>query len=138
MNRQLYQYHPVSGYTFIPELRTRVMHEAGGYLLSSNAQGFRSRCEFQRAKGPAPRILLFGDSFTAGMGVSENRRYGDLLEERLGVDIFNFALPGTGTDQHYLIWKDLASQIDHDLVVIAVQVENIRRVNSRFRRFEDV
>jgi hypothetical protein len=138
MNRQLYQYHPASGYTFIPELRTRVMHEAGGYLLSSNAQGFRSCRDFQRAKGSFPRILLFGDSFTAGMGVSDSRRYGDLLEDRVGAEVFNFALPGTGTDQHYLIWKDIASQMDHDLVVIAVQVENIRRVNSRFRRFEDV
>ncbi len=42
MNRQLYQYHPSWGYTFIPRLRTRIVHESGGYLLSVNLAGFRS------------------------------------------------------------------------------------------------
>ena len=55
-----------------------------------------------------------------------------------GVEVFNLALPGTGTDQQYLVWKDFAHEIEHDLVVLAVQVENIRRVNSRFRRVHDV
>ena len=104
------------------------MHESGGYLLSSNAAGFRSAHDFHESKKPdRPRILLFGDSFSAGIGVSDNARYSEIAEKMLNIEIFNFSLPGTGTDQHYLVWKDYASRIDHDLVIIAVQVENIRR-----------
>ena len=41
-----------------------------------------------------------GDSFTAADGVSNRQRYSDLLEARLpGIEVYNFGLPGTGTDQ---------------------------------------
>ena len=115
------------------------MHESGGYLLSTNDSGFRSSKDFSLKKTDKskPRVLLFGDSFSAGMGVSDAVRYPNLLEKELEMDLYNFSLPGTGTDQHYLVWRDLAATYDHDLVIIAVQVENIRRVNSRFRRFRD-
>ena len=43
MNRQLFEYHPAFGFRFIPNLKARVEHEAGGYLVRSNKSGFR--CE---------------------------------------------------------------------------------------------
>lgn len=135
MEIQLFQHHPVIGYTFIPNLKTRIDHEGGGYLLRTNAAGFRSEHEFLKEKTPGKfRILLFGDSFTAGDAASNKNRYGDVLQTMLpSVEIYNFALPGTGTDQHYLVWRELANEYEHDLVVIAAQVENIRRVAARHR-----
>jgi hypothetical protein len=135
MEIQLFQHHPVIGYTFIPNLKTRIDHEGGGYLLRTNAAGFRCETEFQKKKADGKfRILLFGDSFTAGDAVSNKNRYGDLLESLLpNVEIYNFALPGTGSDQHYLVWREIASEYDHDLIVIAVQVENIRRIAAHHR-----
>jgi hypothetical protein len=137
MNRQLFEYHPTIGYRFIPGLQTREEHEGGGFLLRTNGSGFRCRHEFAARRTPGRfRILLFGDSYTAGMGVSDSRRYGDLLEELLpGVEVYNFGLPGSGTDQQYLIHREFAAEIEHDLVVIAAMVENIRRVASRFRPY---
>ncbi len=138
MNRQLFQYHPTIGYRFIPGLKTRVPHEAGGYLLRTNAAGFRSRHELRREKSPGTyRVLLFGDSYTAGDGVSDGRRYGDLLEKRLpGLEVLNFGLSGSGTDQQFLVFREMAREIECDLVIIAVLVENIRRVAARYRAFE--
>jgi hypothetical protein len=135
MDIQLFQYHPVIGFHFIPDLRTRIEHENGGYLVRTNGAGFRSEHNYALAKDPGTfRILLFGDSFTAGDAVSNKKRYGDLLETLLvGVEVYNFALPGTGTDQHYLIWDKIARHYEHDLVVIAAQVENIRRVAAHQR-----
>jgi carbamoyltransferase len=135
MEIQLFQYHPVIGYTFIPNLKTRIEHESGGYLFRTNSSGFRSEREFAKEKSEGVfRILLFGDSFTAGDGVSNKYRFSDVLESSLpGIEVYNFGLPGTGTDQHYLVWNEIAKQYEHDLVVIAVQVENIRRVAARFR-----
>jgi hypothetical protein len=137
--RQIYEYHPVIGFRFIPETKVRMPHEGGGYLLKTNEQGFRSDRPFDPQKKPGTqRILLFGDSFTAGEGVSNGQRYSDYLEKLLpGVEIFNFGLPATGLDQHYLIYQQFAQAIEHDLLVIAVFVENVRRVGSRFRYFHD-
>lgn len=135
--RQIYEYHRVVGFRFVPGISSRVQHESGGYLVKTNSTGFRCAHEF--TPGPAPgkkRILLFGDSFTAGEGVSNGYRYGDFLETMVpNSEVYNFGLPATGPDQHYLIYREFAREIAHDLLVIAVFVENIRRVASRYRYF---
>ena len=136
MTRQLFEHHPRIGFRYIPGLRARVRHEAGGYLVAANSHGFRS-AEFE----PQPptgcrRVLLFGDSFTAGDGVSQGRRFGDLLEKRVpDLEVLNFGLPGTGTDQQYLAYTEYAAAFEHDLLVVAVLVENIRRVAAPYRGF---
>jgi len=137
MGRQLFQYDPIIGHRFIPGLRARVDHEGGGYLVRVNAAGFRCEHEFAAHKSPSTfRILLFGDSFTAGDGVSNKDRYGDVLERLLpGSEVFNFGLSGTGTDQQYLVYREHARDLDHDLVVLGVLVENIRRIVARYRPY---
>ena len=70
MNRQLFEYEPTFAYRFIPGLKARVDHEGGGYLLRTNAQGFRCNHDFDAPKSDGIyRVLLFGDSYTAGDGV---------------------------------------------------------------------
>jgi lysophospholipase L1-like esterase len=137
MRRQLFEYHPVIGYRFIPGLQTREQHEAGGYLLRTNRAGYRCLHEFSHAKRPDTfRILLFGDSYTAGDGVSDKDRYGDILEQLLpGVEVYNFGIPGSGTDQQYLSYREDAVGIEHDLVVIAVTVENIQRITMQHHHY---
>jgi hypothetical protein len=138
MSRDLYQYHPVLGYHFIPGLKARVDHEAGGYLVQVNDVGFRCAHSFQKRKTSDKfRVLLFGDSYTAGDGVSNKDRYGDLLEQKLeGLEVYNFGLSGSGTDQQYLSYREFARDIECDLVVIGVLVENIRRVAARYRLYQ--
>ena len=135
MDIQLFEYHPTIGYHFIPGMKARLGHEGGGYLVRINSTGFRSEHEYSKEKTPGKfRILLFGDSFTAGDGVSNKFRFGDVLETLISdIEVYNFALPGSGTDQHYLVWREIAREFEHDLVVIAAQVENIRRVAARHR-----
>ena len=135
MNKQIFEYHPIIGYRFIPNLQTRIQHESGGYLIKTNSLGFRSETEFNphRTKN-YKRILLFGDSYTAADGVSNKKRYSDLLMQMLpDTEIYNFGMPGTGTDQQYLIYKEYAKNIEHDLIMIVALVENIRRVTAQYR-----
>lgn len=138
MSRDLFQHHPVFGYHFVPDLRARVPHESGGYLVRTNSVGFRSERQFERERPSGRfRILAFGDSFTAGDGVSNRARYTDVLETLVpDVEVYNFGLPGSGTDQQYLVWREVARRFEHDLVVLGIQVENIRRVVARYRVFE--
>lgn len=137
--RQIYEYHPVIGFRFIPETKVRMPHEGGGYLVKTNDSGFRYDKPFDPERhGDRKRVLLFGDSFTAGEGVSNGQRYSDFLEKMLpGTEFYNFGLPATGLDQHYLIYREFAQGIEHDLLIIAVFVENVRRVGSRFRHFHN-
>ena len=137
MTRQLFQHHDTFGYQFVPQIKARVEHEAGGYLLRTNRNGFRCSHAFEEARPPGTfRVLLFGDSYTAGDGVSDKYRYAEVLERMLpGLEIYNYGLSGSGTDQQYLIWRELAQQVEHDLIVISVLVENIRRVAARCRPF---
>ncbi len=139
MSRQLLEFHPRIGYRFIPGVKARVPHETGGYFVRANAQGFRSDHDFDVNKPSGMRrVLLFGDSFTAGDGVSNGKRYGDVLESQVSdLQVYNFGLPGTGTDQQYLAYKEFATEIRHDLLVIGVLVENIRRVVAHYRVYKD-
>ena len=136
--RQIYEYHPIVGYRFIPNLRARIPHESGGYLMAVNDAGFRSNRPFAAKRVPGvPRLLVFGDSFTAGDAVANHERYTDLLEAALGAEVYNYGLSSTGTDQQYLAWREFARDIEHDVVVIAVFVENVRRVTARYRPHQD-
>jgi len=95
MSRLLFEYHPLIGYRYIPGIKARVPYESGGFLIRVNSSGFRCHHEFVAAKTPGKfRVLLSGDSFTAGDGVSDGYRYGDLLEKLIpGLGVYNLAPP---------------------------------------------
>jgi carbamoyltransferase len=133
------KYHPRIGYTFMPNAKLRIPWGNGGYLVRANAAGFRSEREFVQARKPGTyRAVLFGDSQSAGDGVNNAQRYTDLLEKELAeFELYNYSIPGTGPDQQYLAYQE-QSAVEHDLLIIPLYVENIRRVNSRFFRSRDV
>ena len=41
--------------------------------------------------------------------------------------MLNFGLPNSGTDQQYLTWREFATGIEHDLLLLCPMAENIRR-----------
>lgn len=129
MGRNVFEYHPSLGYRFIPRITARIRHESGGYTIRCNQAGFR--CEHEatpRKTAGRFRILLFGDSYTAGDGVSNGHRYGDLLESKLDrAEVLNFGLPGSGTDQQFLAFREFCAGMDYDLLLVCPFVENIRR-----------
>ena len=138
LHRQLMQYDEMFGYRFVPGLKVRIPHEGGGYLVKTNAAGFRCNREATPQKNAAHRVLVFGDSYTAGDGVSNGKRYSDVLEEHLpDSEVLNFGLSGSGTDQQYLIYREYAKKLDFDAVVISVLVENITRNVVRHREWAD-
>jgi lysophospholipase L1-like esterase len=139
MSRSVMSYHPRIGFTYMPSTRLRVQGANGGYLLRTNRAGFRSDREFAVQRDPrcSLRALLFGDSQTAGDGIQNSCRYSDLLESAVpGLEILNYAVSGSGTDQQFLTYQEHRA-VDHDLVVIALYVENIRRISSRILKSRD-
>lgn len=135
----MFKYHPTIGYTFIENFKNRIQNETGGYLIKTNKIGFRSDYDFNFEKDFRKRILLFGDSFTAADAVSNNQRFSNILEREIAnLEVYNFGMPGTGTDQQYLIYQEFGRNYQRDLIIVAVLVENIRRISSRYRIFSDV
>jgi hypothetical protein len=134
LSRNLFEYHPILGWRFIPGITARVRHEGGGYTVRANSSGFNCAHELTGEKPPDKfRILVFGDSYTAGDGVSIGHRYSDLLEASLEhLEVLNLGLPGSGTDQQYLAFREFAAGIDYDLMIISPMVENIRRIRRPF------
>lgn len=135
MDRQLFAHDPDFGYRFIPGLKLRINFETGGYLLRTNEQGFRSNHQFTPEVAPGKaRVLLLGDSLTHGTGINVRDRFGERIEQAIpDLEVFNFGMPGTGTDQHLLIYRKFKDELQHDLVVVGLWVENIARVVSRYR-----
>jgi hypothetical protein len=132
--RRLWAHDPRYGRRYIELLRARVEHEGGGYLLRTNSAGFRCRHEFMPDRPPGRRrVLLFGNSFTAGTGVSDGMRWGDRLERMLGdVDVYNFAIAGSGLDEQLLVHRCHGASLDYDLAVIGLWTDTIYRVTARY------
>ena len=129
-----FRFDPDIGFTFVPNLQTRIPHETGGYLVRTNALGFRADRNPAAEAGDHRRVFVFGDSFTAGDGVSNGKRFSDELERLIpGSEFYNFGLPGTGTDQQFIAFRKYASGLACDLVIVAILVENIRRVTAQFQ-----
>lgn len=128
-SRSFIEYNETIGHLYIPNLLVRIMHENGGYFLKTNNLGFRSDIDFKIQKDVnVKRVMIFGDSFTAGDGVENSQRYSDLLQSKIeNIEVFNFGLSHSGTDQQYLIFKEIAKKMNPDLVIISPLLENIRR-----------
>jgi len=133
-SHRIFQYDEDIGYLFNPNLKIRVPHESGGYLITTNSYGFRDADWSEDDKRPI--ISVFGDSFTAGDGVSNGYRWVDHLASMFPEYSFrNYGISGTGTDQQYLIWKKFARKNNSKFVIIGLLVENIRRNVSAFRPY---
>lgn len=132
--RMVLQYHEIFGQWYVPEIRVYFPHERGYFIIQTNSYGMRSSRPYEKQPPPGwRRILLFGDSFTDGYGVSNRERFSDLLENTLGqTEVLNFGLSGSGTDQQVLIFENLGGDFGGDVVLFCPQVENIRRVALKY------
>ena len=92
-HRKIFHYDSRFGYRFQPNITARIPHEGGGYLVKTNKQGFRCNYNFTKEKKNHNRILVFGDSYTAGDGVSNRYRFTDEMENLLDdTEVMNFGL----------------------------------------------
>jgi len=107
---------------------TDVLQRAPGIdwdRYTHNADGFRD--VHDRGNRSVP---VLGDSHTYGHLVEDNGTFTNLLDRRLpDVSFQNYGVPGWGTAQQLLLYRDLAQQEDHDLVIVNVYLGNDMRDN---------
>ncbi|NVK18730.1 MAG: SGNH/GDSL hydrolase family protein [Methylocystaceae bacterium] len=94
-----------------------------GVDLIANSYGARDKERVKNAEND--RVIVLGDSFVEGYGVSADKRFTDLLEKHSNVEYLNFGASGDfGPAQYAVLYKELAKQFSHDQVLIAVLPDN--------------
>jgi hypothetical protein len=127
------------GYALLPNLREEFTQSDGGipYRLSTNRLGFRGRREIEpRKKSGTARVLVLGDSFPFGVGVSDLETFPALTEELLNQsptssteealrassgrlwEVFNLGCPGWGTENALAFWDQRGRDLQADLLVL--------------------
>ncbi|KYK21254.1 hypothetical protein AYK24_03360 [Thermoplasmatales archaeon SG8-52-4] len=127
-HRTIIRYDKHIGHMFIPNLIMRQPHSEKPHYIRTNKQGFRANFDYEKQKPRGEiRIAFLGDSYTAGEGVANEKRFSDLVSERFTAKSYNFGLSASGVDQQSLIYKNIASQYPHDALVICPHIINIYR-----------
>jgi lysophospholipase L1-like esterase len=80
---------------------------------------------------PKPTVAFIGDSFVWGYDAEQNKRFTELLREKMPAQrIVNAGVTAYGTDQEYLLLRRLWDRIKPDIVVLMVCVDNDRNDNQ--------
>ena len=58
------------------------------------------------------------------MGVGVEGRVSNILEEKTGVEHMNFSVKNTGSLHHFLTYENLASQFEHDVIMVELYPYN--------------
>jgi hypothetical protein len=88
--------------------------------------------EFGIEKGARLRVVVLGDSYAAGDGVNNRERFSDILMRLLpGVEVLNFAMPGTGEDQQVLTYEQIAARYNADVCLFCAADMDIFRLTVK-------
>ena len=87
-----------------------------------NALGYYDEAFLPREEGGS-LVVSLGDSFSLG-AVPHPLHYTSLLEQRLGVPVYNFGAPGIGPPEYVHMLVEEALPLDPDVVVVGVFVGN--------------
>lgn len=100
-----------------------------------NSYGFRER-QFSSAKPlDRVRIVVVGDSFTYGNGLTVEQRFTNLLQDALPprFEVLNFGMPGHNTPDHVVTIRRAVARIHADFVLVQWFVNDVEGNDSTGR-----
>ncbi|HLG31217.1 MAG TPA: GDSL-type esterase/lipase family protein [Candidatus Brocadiales bacterium] len=123
------------GYRLAPNYEMEYITSDFDSHTKINSEGLRDY-EHQKNKDSSTiRILVLGDSFTFGVGVSLEDSYPKVLEAMLNqnpakgdpkkYEVINAGVEGYGTEQEYLYLEELANRYSPDLVIVGLYSNDI-------------
>lgn len=130
----------VLGQTYRPLARTTVYDEEAGRRVDIriNSLGFRDREHAAAASPGVRRVLMLGDSFTAGLSVDVERTFPQVCERLLNRnpagpawEVITLAVAGYGTAQEMLAYEQYGRRFRPDVVVVNFFSGNDVSDNSR-------
>lgn len=105
--------------------------------IRTNSVGMRNDQEFSETPTPGkPRLMIVGDSYSFGFGVSNQETYAyELARLMPGWEVMNLAVSATGTDQHYLMYEKMGQKYHPDIVILGFYVLDYNRNTYSFRDY---
>lgn len=102
----------------------RYWDNAGDFnvAVSINKYGFRDNKDFKMST--ACDFFAVGDSFSFGYGVEEEKRYSNLLERMIEVNIYNISMPGDLDDYAKIIKYALDNKATITNIILGLCMEN--------------
>jgi hypothetical protein len=115
----------------------RIERQMGDVRYRHNSAGLRANVEYDPQPPPnVRRYAAFGDSFTYCEEVPIESCWTSLLQRELdGSEVLNFGVPGYASDQAWLRYRRDGAAFQACVVMIGHMVENINRIENRFRPF---
>jgi hypothetical protein len=106
-------------------------------IYIADEQGFRTDFNRRVVKNPLKCIVIVGDSFMWGTGVSYQETVGYQLERlNKGYIVHNLAMPGFGVDQIWLSLRYWGLHLKPDLVIIGLFDDDFNRSFFAYRQGE--
>jgi hypothetical protein len=100
-------------------------HQGGCFSVEYRTNSYGARDSERNRRSMEPRTIVLGDSFVEGFGLSDEQRLSNILERRTGREHLNFGSGGNFSPlQYFLVYKSMAQEFDHDLVVVGVLPDN--------------
>ena len=128
--RQIIQYDEVLGHKYIPNQSACLQYGNRNYLIQTDKNGFRNT---QRNIDGKLKIIVLGDSYSSGYGISNSERFTELLETQYNAKVTNLAVSGYGVDQQVLAYQEYAKSIEHDLVIFIPFLDDLARTCMKAR-----
>jgi len=101
------------------------VHKGGCYDVTYHTNSYGARDKERSLHSSLPRTIVLGDSMVEGLGLPANDRLSDIMEKDTGIEHLNFGTGGNfGPLQYALLYKSLAANFDHDLVIVGVLPDN--------------
>jgi len=126
---------PYAGWKNAPNLDVT---DAYGSHVGTNRHGMRNSEDFPLSRTDGlPRLMILGDSYSFGYGVSDNETFSYLLgnEHLADWSVMNLAVSATGTDQHYIMYEQIGEKFQPDVVLLGFYVLDFNRNTLSFRDY---
>lgn len=91
-----------------------------------NSRGFRGSKEYNN-QPIKDRVFAIGDSYTYGLGVSDEYAFSSLLDDLPGVEVINAGVNGYGLDQSYLMWELEGKKLNPSIIIVGYFIDDFYR-----------
>lgn len=133
-----FRYDPELFYRLTPGLTAQKPYAWGKegrepFVLRFNDYGFRGPTPATAKAEGTIRIMVLGDSYTAGLDYPDDEIFTSQLQQQLkaagiAAEVINASCPAWGTDQQYLFWRNEGRALKPDWLVVVSSPNDLREM----------